>query len=152
MLRRPESDASSTWSWNTTLLTARAAIGSAATSNPPTRAVPLVGATVVVRMPIVVDLPAPLGPSKPNTSPGATSKVMPFTASTPPGYTLRSPVTSMAPPVRGLVVFIRLSSPPLAVHVAVGWPLHEKGRVGPGLCDIGTPCHIQRLSLVSRVR
>src|SRR5436309_1253280 len=36
-------------------------------------------------MPTVVDLPAPFGPSRPNTSPGATSKSMPFTASTQPG-------------------------------------------------------------------
>ena len=49
------------------------------------RAVPPVGTIVVVSMPIVVDLPAPFGPSRPNTSPGATSKSMPFTASTPPG-------------------------------------------------------------------
>ena len=34
------------------------------------RAVPAVGATVVVSMPMVVDLPAPFGPSRPNTSPG----------------------------------------------------------------------------------
>jgi hypothetical protein len=39
---------------------------------------------VVVSMPTVVDLPAPLGPSRPKTSPGATSKSMAFTASTPP--------------------------------------------------------------------
>jgi hypothetical protein len=40
---------------------------------------------VVVSMPTVVDLPAPLGPNRPNTSPGGTAKSMPFTASTPPG-------------------------------------------------------------------
>ena len=43
------------------------------------------GAIVVVSMPIVVDLPAPFGPSRPNTSPRPTSKSMPLTASTPPG-------------------------------------------------------------------
>ena len=63
----------------------RAASGSRATSKPASRAVPLVGAMVVVSMPMVVDLPAPFGPSRPNTSPAATSKSMPFTASTPPG-------------------------------------------------------------------
>ena len=36
---------------------------------------PPVGTIVVVSMPTVVDLPAPFGPSSPNTSPGATSKV-----------------------------------------------------------------------------
>ena len=52
---------------------------------PATRALPLVGAIVVVSMPMVVDLPAPFGPRRPNTSPAATSKSMLFTASTPPG-------------------------------------------------------------------
>ena len=42
-------------------------------------------ATAVVSMPIVVDLPAPLGPSRPNTSPAATEKSILLTASTPPG-------------------------------------------------------------------
>jgi hypothetical protein len=40
---------------------------------------------VVVSIPIVFDLPAPLGPSGPNTSPAATRKPMPLTASTRPG-------------------------------------------------------------------
>jgi hypothetical protein len=39
---------------------------------------------IVVRIPTVVDLPAPLGPSRPNTSPGSTVKSIPRTASTPP--------------------------------------------------------------------
>ena len=39
-------------------------------------------------MPIVVDLPAPLGPSRPKTSPAATSKSIAFTASVPFGYVL----------------------------------------------------------------
>ena len=76
---------STTASWNTTLLTALAAIGSVATSKPASLADPPVGAMVVVSMPMVVDLPAPLGPSRPNTSPVSTSKSIPFTASTPPG-------------------------------------------------------------------
>ena len=77
---------STTASWNTTLLTGRAASGSAVDVEAATSgAVPLVGAIVVVSMPIVVDLPAPFGPSSPNTSPGATSKSIPCTASTPPG-------------------------------------------------------------------
>ena len=84
-LRRPVSGRSTTGSWKTTALARRAANGSAATSNPARRARPDVGAMVVVSMPTVVDLPAPFGPSRPNTSPAATSKSMPFTASTPPG-------------------------------------------------------------------
>ena len=84
-LRRPVSALSRTDSWNTTLLTARAAIGCLTTSKPASRADPLVGLMVVVSIPMVVDLPAPFGPSRPNTSPGATWKSMPRTASTPPG-------------------------------------------------------------------
>ena len=49
---------------------------------------PDVGLTVVVSMPTVVDLPAPFGPSSPKTSPVATSKSIPFTASTPPAQVL----------------------------------------------------------------
>src|SRR5262249_49919883 len=60
------------------------------------RALPPVGATVPLSIPTVVDLPAPLGPSRPNISPGATSKSTALTASTPPGYVLLSPRASMA--------------------------------------------------------
>ena len=56
---------------------------------------PPVGATVVVSMPTVVDLPAPFGPSRPKTSPGSTVNEIPFTASTPPGYTFFSASTSI---------------------------------------------------------
>ncbi len=84
-MRRPLSSRSTTASWKTTLLIRRAASGSATTSNPASSALPSLGAIVVVSMPTVVDFPAPLGPSRPNISPGATSKSIPFTASTPPG-------------------------------------------------------------------
>src|SRR5204862_523046 len=87
---RPVSERSTTGSWKTTLLTRRAASGSSATSKPASRALPEVGSIVVVSIPTVVDLPAPFGPSRPNTSPAATSKSMPFTASTQPGYVLLS--------------------------------------------------------------
>ena len=46
------------------------------TSKPQTRATPLVAGRNVVRMRMVVDLPAPLGPRKPTSSPGATWKSM----------------------------------------------------------------------------
>ena len=55
------------------------------TSNPATVAEPLVGAMKHVRMRIVVDFPAPLGPRKPAISPFSTLNEMPFTATTP-GY------------------------------------------------------------------
>src|SRR4051812_32638308 len=57
---------------------------SCATSWPATRARPPVGRASVQSMWIVVVLPAPLGPRKPNTSPRATSKLTPRTASTSP--------------------------------------------------------------------
>jgi hypothetical protein len=58
----------------------RARTGFRATSIPRTRAIPAVGTTRVVRMPIVVVVPAPFGPSKPNTSPGGTWKSTSSTA------------------------------------------------------------------------
>ena len=60
----------------------RARTGSAPTSTPPTIAWPLVGFTRVVSIPTVVVLPAPFGPSSPNTSPGATVNEIPSTALT----------------------------------------------------------------------
>src|SRR5579859_2812748 len=50
------------------------------TSKPATRAAPLVGSSRVHNMRMVVDLPAPLGPSRPNTSPRGTCKLTPATA------------------------------------------------------------------------
>jgi hypothetical protein len=70
----------------------RAASGAVAISEPATLALPLVGTIVVVTIPTVVDLPAPFGPSRPNTSPAATSNSM------PPGYRFESARTSIASP------------------------------------------------------
>ena len=50
------------------------------TSKPATVADPAVGSASVHSILIVVDLPAPFGPRKPNISPGATSKETPSTA------------------------------------------------------------------------
>jgi hypothetical protein len=47
-----------------------------------------------------------LGPSRPNTSPAATSKLIPLTASTSPGYVLRSSVTSIAGPLLFVIVIV----------------------------------------------
>src|SRR5581483_1482180 len=94
--RRPLSPRSTAGSWNTTLLARRAATASRATSKPARRAFPRVGAIVVVSIPTVVDLPAPFGPRRPNTSPAATSKSSSFTASTPPAYVFVSRRTSIA--------------------------------------------------------
>src|SRR5947209_6304807 len=65
------------------------------TSCPATVAIPDVGLTSVQSMLIVVVLPAPLGPRKPNTSPVATSKLTPRTASRSPKDFFR-PSTWMA--------------------------------------------------------
>ena len=53
------------------------------TSNPATRAVPLVAGMKLDRIRMVVDLPAPFGPRKPTTSPRPTENVSPFTAVRP---------------------------------------------------------------------
>src|SRR5215471_5384014 len=50
------------------------------TSKPLITAVPAFGGSNVVSMRISVDLPAPFGPSRPKTSPCATSKLTPLTA------------------------------------------------------------------------
>src|SRR5690606_14002290 len=54
--------------------------GLAVTSWPQMNAWPLLGSSSVASMRMVVVLPAPLGPRKPNTSPGLTSKLTPSTA------------------------------------------------------------------------
>src|SRR5436853_4611366 len=51
-----------------------------ATSKPLTVAYPSVGRSSVQSIPMVVDLPAPFGPRKPNTSPVPTSNETPSTA------------------------------------------------------------------------
>src|SRR5215469_11509872 len=70
----------------------RTASVSFVTSYPATVALPEVGVARVHKILIVVDLPAPFGPRKPNVSPGLTSKSIPRTASISP-YRLVSPST-----------------------------------------------------------
>src|ERR687894_804635 len=62
------------------------------TSWPSTRAVPDVGVRSVISILIVVVLPAPFGPSRPNSSPRRTVKLTPRTASTTSGRRRRTPV------------------------------------------------------------
>src|SRR5947208_47275 len=69
--------------------------GLATTSTPLTSALPDVGMTLVVSMPTVVVLPAPLGPSRPKISPRITDRSRRSTAVSPPGYTLVSCVVLM---------------------------------------------------------
>src|SRR6476646_2806741 len=72
----------------------RTPFGSCTTSKPFTRAWPEVGVTSVVSMRISVDLPAPFGPSKPNTSPCFTLKFILSTAQNEPKYLLRSSIST----------------------------------------------------------
>ena len=73
----------------------RTSAARAPTSWPRISAVPEVGLSSVVRIFMVVLLPAPLGPRKPKTSPASTSKVTPSTALIPPLYTLTRSRTDM---------------------------------------------------------
>jgi hypothetical protein len=57
--------------------------GWACTSKPAMRAVPALGGMKPASMRMVVDLPAPLGPRKPTTSPRATVKLTSSTAVKP---------------------------------------------------------------------
>ena len=67
----------------------RAATPSVCTSWPQMRAVPSVGIMKPASMRIVVDLPAPLGPRKPSTSPRATRNDTWSTAVKPPNRLVR---------------------------------------------------------------
>src|SRR3954469_20839386 len=73
----------------------RTSVRSRTTSNPATRALPAVGRSRVQRILMVVDLPAPFGPRKPNSSPVRTARSMPRTASASSNV-LTSPLTSTA--------------------------------------------------------
>src|SRR5437588_5883951 len=99
-------------SWNTSPMLRRTSSRSRTTSWPATVAEPEVGLTSVHSMLIVVVLPAPLGPRKPNTSPGATSNSTPRTAWMSPNRLWRSRTA-------------------IAVPLPVGRPSVEK--------DIGSP-------------
>ncbi len=79
-------------------MAARTWAPSLTTSCPATRALPEVGGSSVVSMCTVVDLPAPLGPRKPYTSPGSTRRSMPSTARGPFLNSRTRSVASMAAP------------------------------------------------------
>ena len=70
--------------WVTTPIRRLTPTGSATTSRPDTQARPPVGRISVVSMPMVVDLPAPFGPSSPKNWPELTDRSMPRTAGTSP--------------------------------------------------------------------
>ena len=60
------------------------------------RAVPEVGVTTPVSMEMVWVLPAPFGPSRPNTSPSSTLKLIPLTASKSPYFLTRFSTSRIA--------------------------------------------------------
>ena len=65
---------------------ALAAVGRSSKSMPHILMLPVLGARLPVSICIVVVLPAPLGPSKPSTSPRRKSTSMPRTARLPPKF------------------------------------------------------------------
>src|SRR5258708_10598958 len=72
-------------------------IGFSCTSRPHTETLPALGGMKPVIMRIVVDLPAPLGPRNPSTSPFPTSKETPSTARFGPKDLLRFSTLLIAP-------------------------------------------------------
>src|SRR5262245_34607933 len=65
-------------------MAARTCAASRTTSRPSTLACPASGSRMVARIRTTVVLPAPLGPSRPNTLPAGTVKSMPSSATTGP--------------------------------------------------------------------
>src|SRR5258708_26932371 len=130
---------SSEGSWKISPMRWRTASGCWTTSSPATSTSPLVGLRRVQSVLMVVDLPAPLGPRNPNTSPAVTSRSIPLTASRSP-YRLTSPRTLiigrhypysigsnrsvLAAPIRGGLSSDRVSDDD---------PDHPPVRVGAGL-------------------
>jgi hypothetical protein len=80
MFSSPERCESVLGFWKMIPISRRTAVASRSRSWPAMVTVPLVLARVVVRIDIVVVLPAPFGPRKANSSPGRTSKLMSSTA------------------------------------------------------------------------
>src|SRR5262249_34873760 len=84
--------------------------GSRNTSKPATRAEPESGRDNVLRIFIVVDLPAPLGPSSAKIAPASTVKLSPSSARTLPPYVLTRSRASIAgaarPPFISVVVVV----------------------------------------------
>src|SRR5438876_440715 len=72
-------------------------IGCSSTSSPHTETAPALGGMKPVIMRMVVDLPAPLGPRNPSTSPFPTSKETPSTARFDPKDLLRFSTLITAP-------------------------------------------------------
>src|SRR5690606_2437588 len=99
----------------------RTGAGSRSTSWPATLALPAVGSSSVVRTLRHVDFPAPLGPRNATSSPGATSMLTPFSASTAPAavrYVLRSSLASLTRPPSPALTRAAAGRTPAAVRRA----------------------------------
>src|SRR5262245_12171463 len=92
--------------------------GSLPTSTPPTSAVPSEGFNKPHSIRIVVDLPAPLAPRKPNTSPSFTSNERRSTAVNEPKRRVRS-MTTIACPAR-IPGAVMVSSPERPIEACFG--------------------------------
>src|SRR5258708_40261390 len=88
-----------------------------ATSNPPTVALPEVGASNPHKMRMVVDFPAPLGPRNPKISPGWTSSETRSTATQAPKRLMRFTSLTAGPSWR-------CAGPVLGCTASL-FPLHE---------------------------
>ena len=67
-------------SWGTTPMAARASRGRSSMSRPQIETLPVVFLVRPARMLMKVDLPAPLGPSRPKIEPRGIARSMPFSA------------------------------------------------------------------------
>src|SRR5688500_3306595 len=76
-------------------------MGFSTMSNPPTVIFPLVGGMKPVIIRMLVDLPAPLGPRNPRTSPRSTVNEMPFTATFGPNVFVKFSTLIMLAPIGG---------------------------------------------------
>ena len=85
MFSRPVASGSEPCFWPTTPIAWRTRTGSATTSIPATRALPLSARESVESTLTVVDLPAPLGPSNPKIVPASTDRLSPSSAVTAGG-------------------------------------------------------------------
>src|SRR3954469_21925282 len=114
----------------------RTSRASRTTSWPSTRACPLVGSSSVISILIVVVLPAPFGPSRPNSSPRSTLNETPRTASTSSGFRRITPVV-VRYVLRSSMASITAMLSTLTAAVVVGYsaehrPIEVVHVAGPG--------------------
>src|SRR5262245_33290186 len=110
----------------------RTATLSATTSDPATHAWPEVRVTRVVRMPMVVVLPAPFGPSRPKNSPRRISRSRPWSATMPAGAAADGVPGAGVPDADGPAAPAAAGAP-AGPAVAAGEP------AGPALADGRVP-------------